>query len=217
MPQYPIPAWTQPYNPDRPRTRRTYGRYNHRFDHVAQFRVGADRSIDIIRCDPAHTDELRHLAARYAEDNYLHEGPFTEGWSKVYYAPRTRLGQWNMIPAEKPVWVGSLEEALYIHGYTPNADIDAAGTNDELLAALTAEVERVRAITADGWDLTLDENGVQIFIDTRRPDETLRPEELPGTRVRRPSNTPGRATGRWPAIPQTERLSGRSIWWRNRM
>lgn len=50
----------------------------------------------------------------------------------------------------------------------------------ELIDSLESEVQRLRALAEDGWEVfRFPATGVQILVDTRRPDENLTAEDLP--------------------------------------
>ena len=105
---------------------------------------------------------------------------FEEQVDGPHYVVRNRLGRTVVLPAERPNWVGQIEFFLYTHPYDPSDAIKEATNLDELRQALADEVDRIDRLREDGWDMYKNDGvGVQLLVDTRRPDEKLTKRDLP--------------------------------------
>jgi hypothetical protein len=76
--------------------------------------------------------------------------------------------------------VGLIELHLYCGPLGLKQSAGGAESMGELIDSLESEVQRLRALAEDGWEVfRFPATGVQILVDTRRPDENLTAEDLP--------------------------------------
>lgn len=173
MPQYPIPPWPEWVLPPRGYVRQTRLSVNHRrYAHLPLVAADADGNVTVLRGDPALAEDLADSkqVAELIKDKTVLDVP--------HFVVRNRLGRTFLMAATGMVAVGQIELRLWSHGYKPSAALAAAGSIEEMKAALDAERCRLLELEADGWELIVHQ-GVQLLVDTTRPDECLTARDLP--------------------------------------
>ena len=76
--------------------------------------------------------------------------------------------------------MGFIELHLHSAPLGLTESIGAATSMAEVVQVVDAEAARLRELAADGWEVfRYPATGVQILVDTRRPDEDLTEADLP--------------------------------------
>ena len=174
MPQYPIPPGVDPDDPDDVRLtwrRQRIRSSNRRFSHLPLVKGTPDGVVHVVRGDP---DLAERLGSR-PEARTL----FGDQVGRVHFVAENRVGDLHFVLADVQTVVGDLELFLYSSPLLLDEAIGAATTLAELRTTLSEQLARVDALLADGWELYRYPNGVQIVVDTRRPDEDLTAKDLP--------------------------------------
>jgi hypothetical protein len=174
--QYPVPAYIDPEDPESERfvwRLANIGPDHPRFRHLPVVVGWADGSIEAVRGN----DDLAHLPVDHPERQRL----FTrDGVGKKHFVVRNRLGYIRLVRCGPGTPVGFIELHLYSAPLGLSESIGAARSMAELTAAVDAEAVRLRDLAADGWEVfRYPASGVQILVDTRRPDEDLTEADLP--------------------------------------
>lgn len=180
--QYPIPPWR---DPRRFGERRTHlGAGNPRYRHLPLVTGAEDGSVVVLR--GSETDILDAIAASSlegdAEQQRNHDRLFREDvLGEPFFAVANRLGRVRFVSARGLTFIGQVEHYQYSEPYEVSPAVSQARTFDALRDALSEELTRVQALSNDGWELTdpYDDGGPALLVDTRRPDETLRKQDLP--------------------------------------
>ncbi len=167
MPQYPLTPFPRP---GRGRTV-TVGADNPRFVHLPLVAGYPSGVVKLLRGQPAVLDRLTRSQRLMLCDVEPDE---------PHFVATNRRGDVSLVPAERRILAGLLEQRLYSAPYAPptwNADTwespDAVAREDVRL-----ELCYLQDAEAEGWEL-VENNGYELLIDTRRPDEALHRRDLP--------------------------------------
>jgi hypothetical protein len=174
--QYPVPALVAPA--DRTAEQKEWrlaniGPNHPRFRHLPVVVGRPDGTVEAVR----GSYDLSDLAVDHPERQRLFE---RGALGKKHFVVENRLGYIRLVRCGARTPVGFIELHLYSAPLLLNESIGAATTMEELIAAVDAESIRLRELAADGWDVfRYPKSGVQILVDTRRPDEDLTEDDLP--------------------------------------
>ena len=174
--QYPVPAHIDPADPQSERfvwRLANIGVDHPRFKHLPVVVGHIDGTIEAVRGD----DDLSDLPASHPERQRLFE---VDNVGKKHFVVQNRMGHIRLVRCGPRTPVGFIELHLYSAPLGLKDSIGAATSMSELIDAVDAESVRLRELAADGWDVfRYPASGVQILVDTRRPDEDLTEADLP--------------------------------------
>ena len=174
--QYPVPALVAPADStsEQPMWRLANIGPNHRrFKHLPVLVGQPDGTKEVVRGDVDVSDlrvDRPEVARLFDED----------GVGKKHFVVKNRLGYISLVRCGARTPVGFIELRLYSAPLGLTDSVGAATSMAEAIEAVDAEAVRLRELAADGWDVfRCPQSGVQILVDTRRPDEALTEADLP--------------------------------------
>jgi hypothetical protein len=174
--QYPVPANIDPEDPESERflwRLANIGPNHPRFKHLPVVVGRADGTIEAIRGD----DDLGNLPVDHPERLRLFED-YNVG--RKHFVVRNTLGYIRLVRCGAPTPVGFIELHRYSAPLGLTESIGAAMSMSELITAVDVESVRLRELAADGLEVfRYPATGVQILVDTLRPDEDLTGADLP--------------------------------------
>lgn len=167
MPQYPL----TPFPPQGRGRTVIVGADNPRFVHLPLVVGYPGGVVKLLRGQPAVLDRLscnQRLMLCDMEPNEPH------------FVATNRRGRLSLVPAERRILAGLLENRLYAATYAPPTwDADMWDSPDVVAREdVRRELCYLQDAEAEGWEL-VENNGYELLIDTRRPDEVLRRRDLP--------------------------------------
>lgn len=172
--QYPVPPLVAPADPfdEQPMWRLATIPPNHpRFKHLPVVKGLPGDVVEVVRGDASWAERLA---------DHPDVAKLFERSGKKFFVVENRLGDVALIQTGARTPVGFIELHMYCAPLELKETAGAAESMAELIDSLEPQVQRLRALADDGWDLfRYPATGVQILVDTRRPDEDLTADDLP--------------------------------------
>lgn len=162
--QYPVPA--------QPVRSVVIKKSNPRFAHLPLVKGLPDGTIEVVRGDAS-------VAERLAADPQSAALFEPQRVGRVWFVVQNRLGDLWFGPVGRQTLAGLMENMLYTAPAGMPEAVTEAKTAAELRSALVDEVEWLDVLVENGWELAAHPRGGQVWVDTRRPDEDLTPDDLP--------------------------------------
>lgn len=179
--QYPIPPWE---SRDRFGERRTHvGPDNPRYRHLPLVTGTADGALVVLRGEESAV--LAGIAASPSgdvEQQRNRDLVFREDkLGEPFFVVTNRLGRVRFVSATGLTVVGQIEHYLYSEPYDVSPSLTRPQSLADLRVALNGELARVEVLAEAGWELVdpYTDGGPPLLVDTRRPDEALRKQDLP--------------------------------------
>ncbi|GAA2165091.1 hypothetical protein [Pedococcus bigeumensis] len=170
--QYPFPPVFGPTTPNvrAPLRLKAISRNHPRYKHLPLVRGTAEGTIEVVR----GASEWGELLTGHPESERLF-------WAvgQTHFVVENRLGDVRLVRTGFRTPVGCIEQHLYSSPLQVDIPVEQFDTVREVVDALEAEAQRLRDLADEGWDVYRYPNGLQVLVDTRRPDVDYTVDELP--------------------------------------